>query len=397
MKKILQLSTYPIKNPLHGGQIRVSQIRKYFEENNCIVKSLSLSERSHSDYAEDDMLLNDYELKSLVPIVFCSDYATSLISVKGKYFQFLKNNIFAFEPDIIMVEQVWLWPAIKRLIDEKYIKSDVKIVYSSQNIEYLTKQSLLESHDILGKNVDEVIDAIRQLEFDMCEASDVVVCCTQNDADEFINMGAKSIIVCNNGVAKRSVNPEELKRIDDLLCGRSYALFVGSAYPPNAIGFWEMMGKSIAYLPPDSVILAAGGVSNILENYMPENAKLYSHVSMDRIKKLGFVSEELLAALVERASVILLPITVGGGSNLKTAEAIASMRPVVATITACRGFDFVDKLSSFNVTNKSEQFTKHVINFMSANINIAVDLEEKKLRESVYWSTTLKGLHAIIG
>ncbi len=396
MKKVLQLSTYPIKNPLHGGQIRVSQIRKYFEQNNCVVRSLSLSELSHGAYTEDDMLVNDYDLNSLVSVYFCTDYATSLISVQGKYFEFLKKNILAFAPDVIMVEQVWLWPAIKRMLDEGHLKSDVKIVYSSQNIEYKTKKSLLESHDIRGKNVDEVIDGIRQLEFDMCEASDVVVCCTQIDADEFISMGAKSTIVCNNGVAKRVVNPEELKHIDDVLCGRKYALFVGSAYPPNAIGFWEMMGESLAYLPPDSVVLAAGGVSKILENYMPENAKLYSYVSMDRIKKLGFVSEELLAALVEKASVILLPITVGGGSNLKTAEAIASCRPVVATTTACRGFDMIENLSDFIVTNNQDEYVKSVCEFMkNVDMNIVND-DEKLARESVYWENTLIDLQVLL-
>lgn len=202
MKKILQLSTYPIKNPLHGGQIRVSQIRKFFEQNNYIVKSLSLSEMSHLDYSEDDMILNADELNSLVTVDFCTDYATSLISVKDKYFEFLKKNILDFNPDIILLEQPWLYPAIKKMLDEKYLKSDIKIIYSSQNIEYKTKKSLLESHFQTGKNVDEVINAIKKLEYDLCQISSAVICCTQIDADEFINMGAKTTIVCNNGVSK---------------------------------------------------------------------------------------------------------------------------------------------------------------------------------------------------
>lgn len=396
MKKILQLSTYPIKNPLHGGQIRVSQIRKYFEQNNCIVKSLSLSEMSHGDYTEDDMLLNDYELSSLVSVYFCTDYATSLISIKGKYFEFLKKNILAFEPDIIMVEQVWLWPAVKKLLEEQQLKNNIKIIYSSHNIEYKTKKSLLDSHDISGMDVDKVIEGIKELELDMCKKSDTVICCTQIDADEFTTMGAESTIVCNNGVSKRVINQETLKYIDDVLWGRKYALFVGSAYPPNAIGFWEMIGESLAFLPPDTVVLAAGGVSKILENYMPKDAELYSYVSMDRIKKLGFVSEELLAGLVEKASVILLPITVGGGSNLKTAEAIASGRPVVATDTACRGFNFVEGLSNFKITNNKNIFLNNVSKFLTSENLYNFSEEEIRQRESVYWENTLVNLKTLI-
>lgn len=396
MKKILQLSTYPIIKPLHGGQIRVSQIRNFFERKGCVVKSLSLSEMSHEGYSEDDMLLNDYELNSIVPIQFCSDYATSLIATKGKYYEFLKKNVVNFGADIILLEQVWLWPAIKKLLEDKNLKDSVKIVYSSQNIEYKTKQSILSSHNIYGHDVDQVIENIRVLENDICVKSDMVICCTRNDADEFSSMGAKSTLVCNNGVSRRDVNAEDLKHIEEVLMNRKYILFVGSAYPPNAIGFWQMMGESLAYLPPDSLVLAVGGVSKILENYMSEDAQLFSSVSMDRIKTLGFVSEDLLAALVEKATVIILPITVGGGSNLKTAEAIASGRPVVATTTACRGFNIDDKLTNFIVTNEPKEFAKNVFDFMNCEICQFVDDDEKLLRENVYWDKTLVNLDEIL-
>ena len=396
MKKILQLSTYPIKNPLHGGQIRVSQIRKFFEQNNYIVKSLSLSEMSHLDYSEDDMILNADELNSLVTVDFCTDYATSLISVKDKYFEFLKKNILDFNPDIILLEQPWLYPAIKKMLDEKYLKSDIKIIYSSQNIEYKTKKSLLESHFQTGKNVDEVINAIKKLEYDLCQISSAVICCTQIDADEFINMGAKTTIVCNNGVSKRTENQIDLQQIDESLNGRKYILFIGSAYPPNALGFWEMMGESLAYLPPDCNILVAGGVSNNIEHYMPENAKLYSFVNMDKIKKLGFLSEEFLAALIQKASIILFPITVGGGSNLKTAEAIASQRPVVATTVACRGFDFVKQLSNFKIADNKNDFIKSIKIFLESNTLNEISQTQEDLRNSVYWENTLKRLKEIL-
>ncbi|MGP1450410.1 MAG: glycosyltransferase [Wolinella sp.] len=394
MKRIIQLSTYPIKNPLHGGQIRVSQIRKCLEKNNVIVKSISISETSHSDYTSDDILVSNHELGSLIEIPLCSDYATSIISTHGKYFEFIKKSILEFKPDAIFLEQPWLYPAIKKM-REYGLLDNIKIIYSSQNIECKIKESLLDNHGVSVDSRKGVIDSIRELEAEICKVADTTICCTQIDADEFMNMGARQTIICNNGVSRRTISKESLTQVDDVLLGRRYALFVGSAYPPNAIGFWEMLGKSLAFLPPEYVILVAGGVSKILEEYIPDDADLYRYVNMDRIVKLGFVSEELLATLIAGASVILLPITIGGGSNLKTAEAIASCRPVVATITACRGFD-VNGLSNFKATDSCEEFVDSVYRFLTQDNLAKISDSEMKIRETVYWDNTLSGLKALL-
>lgn len=397
MKKVLQLSTYPIAKPLHGGQIRVSEIRKYFERNECLVKTISLSEMSHGFFdTEDDYLLEENELRALVNTPLCTDLATSLITSHGKAFSFLEKKIMDFNPDIILLEQPWLWPSVKRLLKERKLNKNVKIIYSSQNIEYVTKRTLLEQHNIPLGDIDKVVNDIYKLEKEICSEADWTITCTEVDANKFKTLGAKKTLVCNNGVAKRNIDPLVSELLISDLKNRKYALFVGSAYPPNALGFWEMMGESLAWLPPECIVIAAGGVSKILENYMPESAKMYSYVSMDRIKKMGFVSEELLASLVDNASVILLPITIGGGSNLKTAEAIASGRPVVATSVACRGFDFVNKLSNFKIADSKEEFIKYVNDFLSKEeINIT-NIKEKTLRESVYWRNSLHNLKVLI-
>lgn len=396
MKKILQLSTYPIMEPLHGGQIRVSQIRKFFEDENCIVRSLSLSEKTHGHYdPENDFLIDGNELYSLVNVHFCADYATSLLSVKGEAFEFLKERIIDFKPDIILVEQVWLWPAVKKLIHENYLPRKTKVIYSSQNIEYQTKKSLLESHNMSGMKENEVINGIHELEKDICEQADYVIACTKIDGNTFSSMGAKETIICRNGVKRRRIDPKVSEDLKIDLNGRKYALFVGSAYPPNAQGFWEMLGESMAWLPPEYIIIAAGGVSSILENYMPESAKLYSNVSFSRIKRVGFVTEELLASLLDNASVILLPITVGGGSNLKTAEAIASGKPVIATPKACRGFNFVNNLSNFTITNQQQEFIARTSYYLTVDSTTKI-MNEHHLRESVYWSICLEPLNLIL-
>ena len=396
MKKILQLSTYPIGKPLHGGQIRVSQIRKFFEDKGHEVKSLSLSEMSHGYYSSDDFLLNNSELQDIVKIPFCSDYATSVLSTKGQAYNFLKKNISSFSPNIILIEQCWLWSAIKKLKSEGVIKESVKIFYSSQNIEYKTKRLLLEHHNVDNREIEYIVEKIYQLEKDISQNSNGVISCTNIDASEFEKLGAKKSIVCNNGVSSRTINNKvSIKLLNDL-DGLKYALFVGSAYPPNAIGFWDMMGDSLAWLSPEYVILAVGGVSKILESYQPKEIERYQYINTDRIKKVGFVSDKLLASLIDNASVILLPITIGGGSNLKTAEAIASLKPVVATRTACRGFDFTETLSHFTIAKNKDEFIEATKKFIYSQNRIEISQKEKDIRSSVYWKNTLLNLNLIL-
>lgn len=388
--KILQLSTYPIVNPLHGGQIRVSQIRKYLEAKGHHVKSISLSETSHGFYSKDDFLMSEQELTKSVKTPLCTDYATAVLSSEGKPFEFLQKHIHSFMPDVIFLEQPWLWPAIKKMIANHELPSHIRIIYSSQNVEYQTKKKLLESHKIPNPQIDDTLEYIFQLEQDVCIHAHSVIACTKEDAFSFQALGARDSIVCNNGIAPKANDEAISKKLLEDLNGRKYALFVGSAYPPNALGFWEMLGHSLAWLPPEYIIIVAGGVSTLLESYMPKEAKLFAHVSLDRLKRVGLVTEELLSALISNASVILLPITVGGGSNLKTAEAIASLRPVVATTTACRGFESAKHLSDFYITDNQKEFCHATLSYLCNLSQVALTKEEMLVRKSVYWEETLK-------
>lgn len=393
MKKLLQLSTYPIANPLHGGQIRVSEIRRYFERHGWEVKSLSLSTPSHSGYTQDDYLLDDSSWGSLVPHPFCGDYATALLSDKGVPYEFLKKKILHFQPDMISLEQPWLFPAIKRLQSEGLLSPNTLIIHSSQNVEFQTKHDLLKSHHALTPETLQVIERIKELESDLCHHAHATIACTASDATTLQAMGAKNLLIASNGVSKRPLDPLASQVLLEALCGRRYILFVGSAYPPNALGFWELLGDSLAFLPPDTLLLLAGGVSNIIDNYTPPSAKLYDFVNQNRLCKLGFISDSLLGALLHHASVIILPITVGGGSNLKTAEAIAAARPVVATTTACRGFE-VDSLSDFLIADDSPHFISAITKLLNQPSTAPLDHDPQ--RSKVYWDKTLKPLQALL-
>ncbi|EOX3461622.1 hypothetical protein ACPFUY_001537 [Vibrio cholerae] len=390
---VLQISTYPIVKPLHGGQIRVKEIQNELKKLGHKVRSISFSEFSHKYFDEDlDFTISDALLREVIKTPYSNDLATALASVNNiEMERFLERHLSSFEPDFIFIEQAWLWPLVKKILSKGKIK-DKKVIYSSHNIEYLTKQSIFSSNGI----VDEcnVVNKIKDLEGDLCSHAYAVVGCTQADLHEFIELGAKKVILCPNGVADQKVEQNVSQMIKELVGERKYALFVGSAYPPNAQGFWSMLGNSMAWLKPDEMILAVGGCSLILEDFAPEESKIFDFVNFDKIKRLGFVESDELSALIFNAAQIILPITSGGGSNLKTAEAIIANKPVVATEMACRGYDNIKELSNFFICNTQTEFINAVQRAFSTESK-EITQTEKLFRETVLWRNTLSGLKDI--
>lgn len=59
----------------------------------------------------------------------------------------------------------------------------------------------------------------------------------------------------------------------------------------------------------------------------------------DRVFCAGAVTNEQRSALLKMSDIVVLPITEGGGTNLKTAEALQSARTIAATDVAFRGFE----------------------------------------------------------
>jgi glycosyltransferase involved in cell wall biosynthesis len=392
MKKILQLTTYPLVNPVHGGQIRASEIKKFLISMGAEVVSCAVCEPAHDRYGEHDILVSYEELNNAVNVPLNTDFATSVVCDKGAVYKKLADLCRQEKPDTVFIEQSWLWTAVKKMLSDGVLPSETKIVYSSHNIESRMKNDMLNHHGIDAVDRETVVKAVENIEKELCVKSFAVITCTSSDESYFRSLGAELTYVCPNGVAHRSADPEKVAELKKIIGGTRYAFFIGSGHPPNAIGFWEMFGDSLAWLAPDQIIISAGGVCSLLEKYMPETAAVYRDVNFDRNKLIWGVSNEELAALIDCANVIILPITLGGGSNLKTAEAIAALKPVVATSVACRGFDFVSELSHFHVEDNPKLFCDRIKYYLSRDVCVKPDETESALRETVYWEHCLDAM-----
>jgi glycosyltransferase involved in cell wall biosynthesis len=389
--RVLQLSTYPARIPRHGGQARVANIRAILEGAGHEVRTLSVYEPEH--YGGDAVESHDiaFPMTSAFrerALPYCSDYASGeFLAGDERAFQKFAGLVTRFVPDVVTLEQPWLWPAIVRLRREVPTLA-FKFVYSSHNIEAPLKREILAN--MPSAEVESIVQCIEARERAAAAASDLTIACTETDTALLRGFGAQRIVVANNGIVARNADPRMISDWDWHLGGKRFALFVGSAYPPNSAGFWEIFAPSLAFLAPGQGILAVGGVSGLLVEHAEYSA--WQGINDSRLIRAGFQSEEALAALIALASCIVLPITRGGGSNIKTAEAIHSGRPVIGTTKGFRGHERTLALPHVYCTDDPAEFRRLVKAALDGTLSRPVCADDPALRDSVLWRETLAAL-----
>jgi glycosyltransferase involved in cell wall biosynthesis len=185
----------------------------------------------------------------------------------------------------------------------------------------------------------ETMRDIAQFEQEIAVACNLVVTVSKIDAEEFRRLGAQRVCVAANGVT--SVARGDMAVIRPYLpADTPYALFVSSAHPPNAAGLVDLAAGVTGQPIQDGEILICGRVGPLVRG--AKNFKKACRI-LGHARFLGWVDDPLLGTLYADARTVILPKMYSGGSNLKTAEALASGRPVVATRRAFEGFEsFID-------------------------------------------------------
>ena len=107
------------------------------------------------------------------------------------------------------------------------------------------------------------------------------------------------------------------------------------------------------------------------------------------------MSDEDLAAVKTLAHTFLLPIPHGGGSNIKTAEALYSGAYVIGTAAAFRGFeDFLD-LPEVVVARSPAEFQTSIQTVLARPKKLAsMHAEALAKREALLWDRCLASIPA---
>lgn len=211
---------------------------------------------------------------------------------------------------------------------------DIPVVYSCQNVEYRLRRDLERFHDDWRRPTTRS-DQVRKLEQAAVDlAAAVTTICPSDQTAMNEEFGCDSTIVPNgSSVAevRYGSNPSQAEVVD--------FLFAGSSYWPNIEGFAQIATPSLAFLPPGTKVHVAGSVSSQLLAH----PRIIRHQSANasRLALHGFLPMPELVDLMRQSRAVLVPVFIGEGSNLKSADALASGSPVIMTRRATQGYESV--------------------------------------------------------
>lgn len=255
----------------------------------------------------------------------------------------------------------------------------------------------LLKEDILGPafEEDEVrkrVRLVREVEVNAIKEADAVVAVSAEEGAWAEEVGARQVTVLPNGVSASSQTSRARSFVQSLGLGERYCLFVGSAHWPNADGLLEMFKEGLGCLAPDESLVVAGAVRHLVVS----DSRFESSPNLrEKTIFLGELDGEDLSELLAKAHAIVLPITSGGGTNLKTAEAIWAGKHVVATTKAMRGFESFADAPGVSIADTPAEFKRELRRAMDSPLPV-ISSEEREKRKSVLWESSLRGLEDLL-
>ncbi|MFT3842600.1 MAG: glycosyltransferase [Myxococcaceae bacterium] len=389
---VVVFTTYPIVKPRHGGQIRTRALVEKYGSAGFEVAHLAVYEQGAFprdaigpidvafDKEDARWFFEGREIPQTADLR-CGRFAAEADDVYRQILRSLPKTI-----DVFHVEQPWLLPLVKRLKTEPRFAHAV-VVYGSQNVEAPLRNAIFRQLSI--RNGDGFITAIHALEEDACRYAQLTLAVAPADLETMSHWGAKKMLLAPNGISAWEAPARKVEEWREKLGLRRVVLFVGSGHAPNVDGFLRAFGHGLGFIPPDCKIVMAGSVGPVLrEHYL--NSR-YSSLDLSRIEVTGEIDNDDLSALKTLADVFLLPIFEGGGSNIKTAEAIYSGKQVLATSTSLRGYDAFLHLPEINVANTQAEFRAAVARIVAPDApSPRRGVNGVEVRSKLLWNSCLE-------
>lgn len=398
MTRVVQLTTYPLRQPRHGGQLRCAAIRSCYRAAGVEVTTIAvMHEDTHRGGREagDIALAADLPQWNAALERFIDLHAGDVLAADEQAFSSLAARLGSMQPDVIQLEQPWLYPAVRRWLQERAPAVRPRLVYSSQNIEWKLKRDEMPKGSVDPHAYLAEVARVQALERELARSADLVVACTVEEEMELRSMAGSGapgrFVTAPNAIAPFTPEPARIRAMKERHGLDRYPLFIGSAHPPNVDGFWRMLAPSLAFMRPGERIVVAGGVGHLLRQH--RGYAEWSGINEPRLLVLGEVERADLDALLGGAAVVILPITTGGGSNLKTAEAIYSGRPVLATPHALRGYGDAARWPTIRVAGDADAFRRALRALLDAAPG-ALPAGYDAIRSQVTWEVALAPLVA---
>ncbi|WP_332876216.1 glycosyltransferase [Massilia sp. S19_KUP03_FR1] len=390
--RVLLLVPFPIRRPRHGGQLRAAAMARAYKSAGFEVHSVAFYQAEAYEAADlgrfDVAFPADSPYRNYLntPMPILSDFLMGPFSVSHERILRQVIDQLPGPVDVIQLEQPWLYPLAAALRRQSAQCRGALLVNSTNNIEAPMKRAMLAGQ-FSDSLIDQMVADMDAIERDLTREAVLSLGVTVDDAAVLREYGALRALHAPNGISPWRADPAHLDKWRKRLPSRPWPIFIASAHPPNFTGFLDAIGDSLACIPKDSKLVVAGGVGPHLERALRKSP--LGAFNMSRLQILGVLDDADLAAVKSLAHVFLLPIGAGGGSNIKTAEALYSARPVICTRTALRGFEHFADLPEVTVAETQEAFQQAIKAALQAPAHSAVP---SPLRHSLTWEACLAGV-----
>jgi glycosyltransferase involved in cell wall biosynthesis len=389
---ILTLSTYPIETARHGGQVRLRSIVEVLlsaGHNVEVAGVLGSNTYPSSDTFEPcpdrEILATQLDSPTLM-----EDWAIGRLYYSDTaHFERLARRIQKL-PDLIHVEQPWLFAFADRFVREK-CRGACKIIYGSANIEHRLKGEI--ARNILDAEKAEVYsDLVLETETHAIERANGIVCVSENDLEWTKSISPTSVVLAPNGVKAWKSTRAGRQLANNITGNRQIALFCASAHPPNISGFFSMFSGGVGCVNSDQAIVLAGGAAD----HILASPKLNQSAGLSRsLIRAGVVDDSCLHGLLDVAHSVILPITQGGGTNIKAAEALWSGKHVISTNVGLRGFDKFKDSPGVHVADSPSAF-KNLMRAAFEQPPNTLSGAEREARDSLVWERCLQPLVSFV-
>lgn len=326
---VLQVAPYSNTGATHGGKIRVNQIHRAIVQCGAEVDVVYLGD---CDFQKKSRCV---DLSSISP-----DLVGDIAILENDYG--LRKRKFE-NLSAIIFEQPWAWNEVKKI---KEANPRAKLIYSSHNIEYRLKERILRPY--IGNQSIQISSFIRKLEIEIASSVDYVLAVSTEDAYWYEKFTKTKVIVAPNGTTtKIDLIGTSINDASD------YVVVVGSAHPPNIEGCLKFLSDPELWMPRDSNIVVVGSLASALNQQW---GHLRNRWSQKFVRLLKEVNDVDLSNILKNSNAVLLPIAYGGGTNLKTAEALSSGRPIIGSEQSFRGFEEYRVETGVHVVDNSLDF-----------------------------------------
>lgn len=384
-KNILVFSNYPVKFPRHGGQIRAKELIKAYEKIGKVTYSAVCNSAVYpeSECTSWDLRVPEWLQVEIEETPYRENILIGKSAVENSGLnELIQQKILCNSPQILVIEQPYLWPAVKEALKRLNI-SWPRVVYSSHNYE------LEHFGRIMPKShwFDQDQRWVEEAEKDLIYNSDLIISTTADETKKYTtHIQAEKIVLVRNGFSVQTdpIPTSTVLRIQQKIKFQKYALFVASAHQPNIEGFFSMIGTRLGFLPPKTGIVVAGTAGPVIGNLAEKNEKRWIDLFWSKIQLWGFATEAELSVLSENASLFILPILEGGGSNLKAAQALQSGKPIVATTHALRGFSDYKNSELIEIHDSKDFFKAQIVENLT--FRRTIDVSHPKIY--LPWDTT---------